>query len=393
MAAPPAPPPDSTAAIVVAAGAGRRVGGIPKAFLPLGGRPLLERTLAAILTPAEVTTAVVVAPADRLNEARAVAAAFSKVTAVVGGGAERQDSVAAGLEAAGPLEWVLVHDAARPLATPALVRRVLLGARESGAATAGLRARDTVKAAAGGTVTGTLDRESIWLTQTPQAFRRTLLAEAHAAARARGLRATDDAALVEAIGGVVRVVEGEATNLKITTPEDLAIAEALLRAAPEERRTGLGYDVHRLLPGRRLILGGVEIPFGRGLGGHSDADAVLHAVIDGLLGAAGLDDIGQHYPADDPTYRDADSRVLLEAAVEKIRQAGFVAAQVDVVILAEAPRLGPHFPAMRRVIAAALVIPEGAVGLKATTTEGLGAIGRGEGIAAQAVVTIRRRSG
>lgn len=352
---------------------------------------MLDRALAAVLTPAEVAAAVVVVPSTRLDEARAVAAAHPKVIAVVAGGEERQDSVAAGLGAAGEAEWVLVHDAARPLASPALVRRVLLAARETGAATAGLAARDTVKVASAGTVTETLDRTSIWLTQTPQAFRRSLLLEAHARAGQRRLRATDDAALVEAMGGAVRVVEGETTNLKITTAEDLAIADALLRAgSPEDRRTGLGYDAHRLVPDRRLVLGGVAIPFDRGLSGHSDADAVLHAVIDGLLGAAGLPDIGQHFPPDDPSYRGADSRVLLAKAVERVRQSGFVPVQVDVVIVAEAPRLASHLPAMRRAIAEGLVVPEGAVGLKATTTDGLGAIGRGEGIAAQAVVTIRR---
>ncbi|MBI3975888.1 MAG: 2-C-methyl-D-erythritol 4-phosphate cytidylyltransferase, partial [Armatimonadetes bacterium] len=317
---PPAPEPassDTTAAILLAAGAGRRVGGVPKAFLPLGGRTVLERAVEAVLTPAEVGAAVVVAPPARLTEARALTAAFPKVRAVVAGGEERQDSVAAGLTAVGPAEWVIVHDAARPLVSPALVRRVLLAARETGAATAGVGARDTVKVAAGGRVDRTLDRESIWLTQTPQAFRASLLREAHARARARGGRATDDAALVEAMGGTVRLIEGEGTNLKITTPEDLAMAEAIVRlaAGPEERRTGLGYDVHRLAPGRRLILGGVEIPFERGLAGHSDADAVLHAVTDGLLGAAGLPDIGHHFPPEDPAYRDADSRRLLAVAL------------------------------------------------------------------------------
>lgn len=381
----------AAAAIVLAAGSGRRLGGVPKAFLPLAGRAVLDRVLAAVLTPAEIATAVVVAPPARLDDARVVAAAYPKVTAVIPGGAERQDSVAAGLAATGEAAWVLVHDAARPLASPALVRRVLLAARETGAATAGLAARDTVKVASGGTVTETLDRRSIWLTQTPQAFRRPLLLDAHARAAARGLRATDDAALVEAMGGMVRVVEGETTNLKITTAEDLAIAEALLRAgAPEDRRTGLGYDAHRLVPGRPLLLGGVAIPFDRGLAGHSDADAVLHAVIDGLLGAAGLPDIGQQFPPEDPAFAGADSRALLARAVERIRESGFVPLAADVVIIAEAPRLAAHLPAMRRAIAEGLVVPEGAVGLKATTTDGLGAIGRGEGIAAQAVVTIRR---
>ncbi len=380
------------AAIVLAAGSGRRLGGVSKAFLPLAGRPLLDRALAAVLTPAEIATAVVVAPPARLDDARAVAAPYPKVTAVIAGGAERQDSVAAGLGVTGEADWVLVHDAARPLASPALVRRVLLAARETGAATAGLAARDTIKVASAGTVTETLERGSIWLTQTPQAFRRPLLLEAHARAAARGLRATDDAALVEAMGGAVRVVEGETTNLKITTAEDLAIAEALLRGgAPEDRRTGLGYDAHRLVPGRPLRLGGVAIPYERGLIGHSDADAVLHAIIDGLLGAAGLPDIGQQFPPEDPAFAGADSRDLLARAVERVRAGGFVPLAADVVIVAEAPRLAAHLPAMRRAIAEGLAVPEGAVGLKATTTDGLGAIGRGEGIAAQAVVTIRRQ--
>ena len=385
--------PAPTVAILVAAGRGRRLGAVPKPFLTLGGRTVLERALHAVVDPAEVHAAVVVAPPDHVAAARTLTAAFPKVSAVVPGGEERQESVAAGLAVVTQAEWVVVHDAARPLASADLVRRVLRAARETGAATAALPARDTVKVVTEGTVRQTLDRETIWLTQTPQAFRASLLREVHERARRAGVRATDDAALVEAFGGTVRVAEGEVLNLKVTTPEDLALAEAVVRQqeGPGERRTGIGYDVHRLVPGRRLVLGGVGIPFDRGLTGHSDADAVLHAVMDALLGAAGLPDIGQHFPPEDDRYRGADSRGLLRDVVARVRQAGFLPAQADVVILAEAPRLAPYLPAMRRVIAELLAVDEGAVGMKATTTDGLGAIGRGEGIAAQAIVTISRR--
>ncbi len=369
------------------------MGAVPKPFLFLGGRTVLERALGALVDSAEVHAAVVVAPPAHLAVARTLAAAFPKVSAVVPGGAERQDSVAAGLAAVSGAEWVVVHDAARPLASAELVRRVLRAARETGAATAALPARDTVKLVTDGTVRQTLDRESIWLTQTPQAFRATLLREVHERARREGIRATDDAALVEAYGGVVRVAEGEVLNLKVTTPEDLALAEAVLRHAEGagEPRTGIGYDVHRLAPGRRLVLGGVEVPFDRGLAAHSDGDVVLHAIMDALLGAAGLPDIGQHFPPQDDRFRGADSRDLLTEVVAHVQRAGFLPAQVDVVVLAEAPRLMPYLPEMRRVIAGRLGVDEGAVGVKATTTDGLGAIGRGEGIAAQAIVTLSRR--
>jgi 2-C-methyl-D-erythritol 4-phosphate cytidylyltransferase/2-C-methyl-D-erythritol 2,4-cyclodiphosphate synthase len=384
---------EPTGAILVAAGRGRRMGAVAKLFLPLGGRTVLERALHALTLPAEVHVAVVVAPHDQVAEAGRLAAAFPKVTAVVPGGEERQDSVAAGLDALPSVAWVVVHDAARPLLTPALVRRVLHAARPSGAATAAIAARDTVKVASAGVVRQTLDRDTIWLTQTPQAFRAALLREAHDRARRDGVRATDDAALVETMGVAVRIVEGEVLNLKVTTPEDLAIAEAVVRRweGAEDRRTGIGYDVHRLMAGRRLVLGGIEIPYERGLAGHSDADVILHAIMDALLGAAGLPDIGQHFPSEDIRYRDADSRTLLREVVARLHQAGYTPAQVDVVILAEAPRLAPYLPGMRRVIAEVLTIEERAVGLKATTTEGLGAIGRGEGIAAQAIVTVIRQ--
>lgn len=384
---------EPTGAILVAAGRGRRMGAVAKLFLPLGGRTVLERALHSLTLPAEVHVAVVVAPHDQVAEAGRLTAAFPKVTAVVPGGEERQDSVAAGLDALPSVEWVVVHDAARPLLTPALVRRVLHAARPSGAATAAIAARDTVKVASAGVVRQTLDRDTIWLTQTPQAFRAALLREAHERARRDGVRATDDAALVETMGVAVRIVEGEMLNLKVTTPEDLAIAEAVVRRweGAEDRRTGIGYDVHRLIAGRRLVLGGIEIPYERGLAGHSDADVILHAIMDALLGAAGLPDIGQHFPSEDIRYRDADSRLLLREVVSRLHQAGYTPAQVDVVILAEAPRLASYLPGMRRVIAEVLAIEERAVGLKATTTEGLGAIGRGEGIAAQAIVTVIRQ--
>jgi 2-C-methyl-D-erythritol 4-phosphate cytidylyltransferase/2-C-methyl-D-erythritol 2,4-cyclodiphosphate synthase len=385
--------PLTTTAIVVAAGTGRRLGAGPKSLLPLGRSTVLERALRGVLAPAEVHRAVVVAPADAVAPVERLAAAFPKVAAVVPGGPERQDSVVAGLAAAADAEWVVVHDAARPLVSAGLVRRVLLAARETGAATAAVPARDTVKVVSGGLVRQTLDRETVWLVQTPQAFRAALLRDAHARAQREGRRASDDAALVEAYGGSVRVTEGEALNFKVTTAEDLALAEALLRQPDRggERRHGIGYDAHRLAPGRRLVLGGVEIPFDRGLTGFSDADVVLHAAMDALLGAAGLPDIGQHFPSSDDRFRDADSAELMRDVVVRVRQAGYAPVYLDTIILAEAPRLAPYLAAIRRTIAALLELEESAVSVKATTTDGLGAIGRGEGIAAQAIATLARR--
>jgi len=372
---------------------------MPKSLVPLHGRPLVQYALDAVHQVEEIVSIVVVGPAYALDAMRDLVtnARLGKVTAVVSGGADRQASVARGLEALpATADLVLVHDGARPCATPALVRAVAAAAATSGAATAAVPVEETVKRGQDGWVASTLDRSHLYRIQTPQAFRRTLLEQAHRDAARVGFHGTDDAVLVERLGHPVRLVAGEPANLKVTVPEDLAVAEALLRPAGAPAaiaRVGLGFDVHRFAEGRPLILGGVEIPWPRGLAGWSDADVVVHAIMDALLGAASCGDIGQHFPPGDPAYARADSLGLLGRVRDLLATRGWRAAHIDVVVMVEAPRLAPHMPAMRALIAGVLGLDEDAVNLKATTLEGMGALGREEGIAAQAVATLASLSG
>lgn len=375
-------------AVVVAAGAGTRLAGpLRKPFLPLGGQAIVERALWAFQACDRVSAVVVAVAPDDLERARRLV--VGKVSAVVAGGATRRASVAAGLEALPPGGWVIVHDGVRPFVSPALIERVLDAAGPAGAATAGLPVADTLKAVDGDQVRRTVDRRDLYAVQTPQAFRTDLLREAHRRAPADAA-VTDDAELVERIGGTVVVVPGDPVNVKITTPEDYALARRRVEGAPGAVRVGLGYDMHRLVPDRSLVLGGITIPSSRGLTGHSDADVLTHAVMDALLGAAGLPDIGHHFPPDDPAYRQADSIGLLASVDILLRSAGWTVVNVDAVICAEVPRLAPFVDAMRVRLAGALGIQAGAIGIKATTAEGLGAVGRGDGIAAQAVALLQR---
>jgi 2-C-methyl-D-erythritol 4-phosphate cytidylyltransferase/2-C-methyl-D-erythritol 2,4-cyclodiphosphate synthase len=286
---------------------------------------------------------------------------------------------------------VLVHDAARPFVSPQLIGRVLAGASEYGAALAALPARDTVKLARSddaSLVKATLPRESIFLAQTPQAFRREVLRDALALDEA----ATDEAALAERAGHPVRLVEGEASNIKITVADDLKVAEAIVgsRTGSDSQnvRVGMGYDLHRLVAERPLILGGVTIPSERGLVGHSDADAVCHAVTDAVLGAAAAGDIGGHFPDTDPAWAGASSLDLLRRAVAIVAQCGWAVTNVDVVVIAERPRLKPFVEAMKSNLASALDITADRISIKGKTNEGVGELGRGEAIAVHAVALV-----
>lgn len=381
----------SAEAVVAAAGRGARLGANSgKAFVPLLGAPMLVHTLRALEACPLIQRIVAVVPPERVGDAQALVRSHgvTRVGAVVAGGADRQDSVAAGLAAVGTPEVVVVHDGARPLVRPEVIAAVARAAAASGAASAGIPMRETVKAVEGGVVR-TLDRATLWIARTPQAFRTELLRDGHGRARAEGFRGPDDAVLVERLGHPVRMVEDFPANLKITVADDLRLAEGYLRGATGVRtRTGLGVDAHRFTPGRALHLGGVEIPSPRGLAGHSDADVIVHAVMDALLGAAAMGDIGTHFPPGEAAYRGADSLALLRRVSAMLAASGWAVAHVDVAVLAEAPRLAPYLPRMRGRIAEALAIDAGAVSIKATTTEGMGAIGRGEGIAAYAVATI-----
>lgn len=383
--------------IVPAAGAGtrmRRPQARAKQFLPLGGQSVLMRTLHALWQSELFDGVVVVVPeADLASVTDELAVLpFGKSIKVVAGGAERQDSVRLGLAAVPEeAEWVVVHDGVRPLVTPELVARVLEGAREHGAATAAVPVNDTVKRAdADGRVLSTLDREGLWSVQTPQAFAAGSLRRAHERALATGKRFTDDAGMVEALGASVYVVMGDPRNIKLTRAEDFALAESWLeRGEPHLVRMGIGYDVHRLVPGRPLILAGVHVPHEKGLLGHSDADVLAHAITDALLGAAALGDIGTHFPDTDPQYKDADSMELLRRVVALLAEHRYRPVQVDAVLAAQRPRLAPYISQMRENLAQALGLEPSEVGLKATTTEGLGFVGREEGMEARAVVTIR----
>ncbi|MFZ5925299.1 MAG: 2-C-methyl-D-erythritol 2,4-cyclodiphosphate synthase, partial [Bacillota bacterium] len=316
------------------------------------------------------------------------------------GGERRQDSVLRGLASLdAACDIVVIHDGARPLIRPNTVSRVVEAAREFGAAIAAVPVKDTIKVVRGCDVVGTMDRETLWAAATPQAFQREIIESGYERAVRDGLAATDDAMLVEGTGVAVKVVPGEYDNIKITTPEDLVIAEALLAARdgsrPERRqiRVGLGFDVHRLVPGRRLVLGGVTIPFGLGLEGHSDADVMLHAVADAILGACALGDIGRLFPDDDTAYAGISSTVILEKVRDLAKEAGFAVNNVDVMLLAERPKISGFVPEMREVIARVLCIPVDQVSIKATTMEGMGFVGSGAGMACYASCSVTVNDG
>jgi 2-C-methyl-D-erythritol 4-phosphate cytidylyltransferase/2-C-methyl-D-erythritol 2,4-cyclodiphosphate synthase len=379
-------------ALVVAAGQGIRAGGeIPKQYWPLGGRPVLRHSL-ELLARHPAIDAVRVVIAEGHGAFYEHAARGLALLPPVTGGATRQASVKAGLEslAADPPDFVLIHDAARPFLSAALVTRVRAALDRHPAVLPALPVVDSLRRTRGERVLDDVDRAGLVRIQTPQGFHFGAILDAHRHAPAVGFG--DDGAVAAWADLPVFQVPGEEDNVKLTLPEDFTAAERrLIAAAP--RRTGHGIDLHRLVPGRRLVLAGVEIPFEEGLEGHSDADVVLHALTDAILGVIGADDIGTHFPSDDPRWKDADSALFLRHALELLAARGGVLEHADVTILAERPRIAPHRAAMRASLARLLELPEAAIGLKAGTCEGLGAVGRGEGIAALALVTCRFRSG
>jgi 2-C-methyl-D-erythritol 4-phosphate cytidylyltransferase/2-C-methyl-D-erythritol 2,4-cyclodiphosphate synthase len=381
--------PVHVSAIIAAGGRGERLGaGRPKQLLLLGGLPILQRSVDALLSHARVCDLVVALPPELAAAPPAYLLNREKPVVVVAGGARRQDSVAnAFARVPAQADVVVIHDAARPLVTAALIDRTIEAAIADGAAVAAVAATDTVKRSDGaGRVAETLPRERVFLAQTPQAFRVAVLR----AALAAGGDATDEAALAERVGHGVRLVEGESSNVKITTLEDLRIAERAVAPPAPSIRIGQGYDLHRLVAGRRLVLGGVTIPFELGLAGHSDADIVCHAVTDAVLGAAGLGDIGRHFPDSDAQWKDADSVALLAAACALVREAGYDVVNVDVTVIAERPKLAPHAAAMRANLANALGCDAGQVSVKAKTNEGVESMGTGQSMAAHAVALIAR---
>jgi 2-C-methyl-D-erythritol 4-phosphate cytidylyltransferase/2-C-methyl-D-erythritol 2,4-cyclodiphosphate synthase len=376
------------AALIVAAGRGDRFGGqLPKQYLDLAGSPVIRRTVLRLRDhPAIDEVVVVIDPSHRAFFDAALAGLA--IAPPVAGGESRQESIRRGLEAlaaGNPPELVLIHDAVRPLLSPALIERVVAALTDAEAVLPVLPVVDTLKRVAGGRVVGGQARDGLVRAQTPQGFRFAVILDAHR--RLAGAELTDDAALASEVGIPVRTVAGEERNLKITTPDDLAEAERRLVAGPRWR-TGVGFDVHRLVPGRRLVLGGIEIPHELGLAGHSDADVVAHAVTDALLGSVAAGDIGEHFPPSDPRWRDVDSAVFLVRAAELIASAGGRIENIDVMLMCERPRIAPYRAAMRARLAELLDLPVERVSIKATTTERLGFTGREEGIAAQAVVSV-----
>lgn len=376
-------------AIIAAGGRGTRFGGL-KQLTEIDGVSLLERSVRVFVDHEAVTDVIIALPQELIDAPPAWCERTRKPVRLVAGGARRQDSVANAFRAADPAtDIVVIHDAARPFVSSALIARTIAAADQAGAALAALQARDTVKRAHDGVVAETLARESIYLAQTPQAFRTSVLSTALAAAA----DATDEAALAERAGQAVRIVDGEATNIKITTPDDLALGVAIARGGRPARtgRAGTGYDLHRLVANRPLVLGGVTIPFDRGLAGHSDADVVSHAITDAVLGAAGAGDIGRHFPDDDPRWQGASSLDLLRRAVRIVRDAGFEVGNVDATVIAERPKLAPYLASMCANIADALGVAPDRVSLKGKTNEGLGELGRGEAIAVHAIALVRSR--
>jgi 2-C-methyl-D-erythritol 4-phosphate cytidylyltransferase / 2-C-methyl-D-erythritol 2,4-cyclodiphosphate synthase len=389
------------AILVAAAGRGARAGGdIPKQYRKLAGQPLLARTMELLLRAAPGTKLLPIIHKDDLDFYDACVAGIERkltqcLDPAVFGGATRQESVRFGLEVLAreptPPSIVLIHDAARPFVSGALIEGAMSAAAAYGAAVPGVALTDTIKQIdADGAVTETLPRAQLRAIQTPQAFRFDLILAAHRKAASAGVgNLTDDAAVAEFAGHRIHVFEGEESNLKITTPDDFAQAEAKLCGALADIRTGQGYDVHAFGEGSHVWLGGIRLEHDRGLAGHSDADVLSHAITDALLGALADGDIGSHFPPSDPQWRGAPSRIFLAAAAAKVRARGGSIAHVDATVVCERPKLEPHRNAIRENLAKIMDISVDRVAIKATTSERLGFTGREEGIASLAIATIR----
>jgi 2-C-methyl-D-erythritol 4-phosphate cytidylyltransferase/2-C-methyl-D-erythritol 2,4-cyclodiphosphate synthase len=380
---------ESTIALVVAAGRGLRLGGAkPKQYLALGGKPLLRYAAETLSRhPAIRHVRVVYHPDDHDLYAEAVAGL--DLMPPVAGGAARQDSVRLGLESLETLDpaRILIHDAARPFVDSATIDRVIAALDEAPGAIPAIAIRDTVKRGAGTTIAATLDRANLWRALTPQGFHYRAILAAHR--KFAGEDLPDDAAVAERMGLDVKLVAGSEDNFKVTEPADFARAERIVAGASDDFRTGQGFDVHAFGPGDHVWLCGIKVPHGKGLIGHSDADVGLHALTDAILGALGAGDIGMHFPPSDPTWRNAASHLFLRHAADLVAKANGRIAHVDVTLICEAPRVGPHRDAMVARIAEILGLDRGRVSVKATTTEQLGFTGRGEGMAAQAIATLR----
>ncbi|MEC9367825.1 MAG: bifunctional 2-C-methyl-D-erythritol 4-phosphate cytidylyltransferase/2-C-methyl-D-erythritol 2,4-cyclodiphosphate synthase [Pseudomonadota bacterium] len=385
-----------TAVVIVAAGRGERSGGMPggtpKQYRLLAGKPVLGHAIDAFAASMAVDgIKVVIRQEDQELFRDLTSVSGRKVLPPAIGGPTRQASVMAGLVALEPAkpEHVLIHDAARPFITGDVIGRVIDGLQQAEAVLPAVRVSDTLKRAERGIVTASVNREGLWAAQTPQGFHFDRILAAHrAAADARRDDFTDDTQLIEWAGGEVSIVEGSAGNVKLTSGDDFALAEGRAGRAGADIRSGTGFDVHAFCPGDHVWLCGVRVPHGMALAGHSDADVGLHALTDALLGAIGDGDIGAHFPPSDPRWKGAASHLFLADAAERLRRRGGRILNVDVTLICEAPKIGPHRDAMRARVAEILGIPPERVGVKATTTEGLGFTGRREGIAATAIASV-----
>ena len=385
--------------LVVAGGRGSRLGADrPKQYLDCAGRPLLVHTLEALTASFPFSAVkVVIHPDDRMLYDQAIARLTPGAAAALGapalGGATRQQSVLAGLEALDTAEpdIVLIHDAVRPFPSPALIERAVQAAERHGAAAPGTPMSDTVKQVdSDGRVLATPPRSALRAVQTPQAFRFPLILAAHRRAAVAGVGdLTDDVAVAEWAGAPAYVFEGDPANLKVTTMQDLIAAEARLGPGASETRVGQGFDVHAFAPGDAVWLGGVRIPHIARLSGHSDADVALHALADAIYGALAEGDIGQHFPPSDPQWKGAASKIFLAHAAGRVRARGGAIVHLDATLICEAPKIGPHREAMRARIAEIAGVDAGRVAVKATTSEKLGFTGRAEGIACLATATVR----
>ena len=380
--------PQSCAAVILAAGSSSRMGN-DKILARLQEIPVLARTLRPFQDCERIQEIIVVTSAEKLEAVTELCREynFGKVRKVVLGGKTRAESALTGVsELQDNVDLIAIHDGARPLVTVELIRRTVEAAAQKYAAVPAIRSTDTLKTAGeDGAILGSVDRDRTWRIQTPQVFKADLIKGALTKAMKQGIPLTDDSSAMDVLGVTTYIVEGEEENIKLTKPLDLLLAA---RTGESEMRIGQGYDVHRLVEGRRLILGGVEIPYEKGLLGHSDADVLTHALMDALLGAAALGDIGQHFPDKDPRYAGADSLELLRHVCTLLREAGYRVGNTDCTVIAQRPKLAGFIPEMRRRLAEVMEIPFDSVSVKATTEEGLGFTGEGSGIAAQAIALL-----
>lgn len=379
--------------IVLAAGAGRRMAYKEnKIFILLGNYSIIQRTLqqvARIKGLGEII--LVVADGEEKYMANHIESLdISVPTRIVTGGSERQDSVGCGLKVvSNESSIIIVHDGARPLATTDMFESVVAAARKYGAATVGVPATDTIKRIDNNhEVVETLIRSELYQIQTPQGFQKELFQEAYQKASDDAFLGTDDVSLVEYLGKPVHIVDGDYCNIKVTTPNDIAVAKRYLGIEEKCMRVGFGYDIHQLKAGRPCILGGVHIESDVGPDGHSDADVLIHALMDAMLGAAGLRDIGFYFPPEDDQYKGISSLLLLGKVNSLLKERGLEAYNIDIMVISETPKLKPHIDDMKTNLQSVLHIPLERISIKATTNEMLGAIGRREGIAAQAVVSV-----